>query len=601
MNNNFLFDVFIFLAAACIIVPLASRFKLGSTIGYLLVGILIGPFGFKLIGNAEQIMKFAGFGVIMMLFLIGLELEPAGLWRMRKAILGLGSLQIIITGSCLTFIGIFLGFDWHVSFVIAMALSLSSTALVLQLLHERNLVRTSTGELSFALLLFQDITVIPLLIIIPLFADHEIVMQVQQPHITSLSGFMHALVIASVIAAVIIFGHYFSHYFFYMVAQTNLREVFTATSLALIIGVTLLMQTVGVSPGLGAFLAGVVLANSAYKRTLETDIEPFKGLLLGLFFISVGISMNFGLLVQQPLQILSVLVLLIIIKALILFLIGCFFNLTRMQAIGFALALSQGSEFAFVLLQFAHAFKVIPENVVNFFTLVVALSMATTPFLILCYRYFIVPRFLSILPPQQYDVITEQQEIILAGYGRFGQVIGRFLNAQGIQLTILEKDPEQIEFLRRFGFKGYFGDASRLDFLKNAGAGKAKLFIIAIDDADASLEIAKLVKAEFPHLKIYARARNRRHAYELYKIGVNYYKREVFDSALTMAQKIMRFLGHDGKRMRQNARTFLKHDEASLKKSFEFFEKEAELINFSRQSFSELERILREDQGELPR
>ncbi len=601
MNNNLLFDVFIFLAAACVIVPLASRFKLGSIIGYLIVGILIGPFGLKLIGNAEQIMHFAEFGVIMMLFLIGLELEPETLWRMRKAILGFGSLQIILTTACLTFIGISLGYDWHVSLVISMALALSSTALVLQLLQERNLVRTPTGELSFALLLFQDMAVIPILIIIPLFADHVVVAKVQQPNLlASLSGFMHAIVIASVIAAVIIAGHFLSRHFFRMIAQTNLREVFTATSLALVIGVTLLMQVVGVSPGLGAFLAGVVLANSEYKRTLEADIEPFKGLLLGLFFISVGMSMNFALFANQPLQILSSVALLILVKTLILLLIGNFFALTRMQTIGFALALSQGSEFAFVLFQFANTFKVISSSDASFFTLVVALSMATTPFLILFYRYFIIPHFLSLLPLQQYDLISEQQEIILAGYGRFGQTIGRFLSAQNIRLTILEKDPEQIELLRKFGFKGYFGDASRFDVLKNAGADRAKLLIIAIDDADTCLEMVKLAKAEFPSMKIYARARNRRHAYELHKAGVDYFKREIFDSSLTMAQEIMKFLGYDGKTMRQKARTFLKHDEASLQKSFEFFEKEAELISFSRQAFGELEQILREDQSQSP-
>lgn len=597
MNNDFLFNVFTFLAAACVIVPIASRFKLGSVLGYLIVGVLIGPFGFKFIGNAQQIMHFAEFGVIMMLFLIGLELEPETLWRLRKAIVGLGGLQVTLTTMALTMSGILLGFDWHVSLAISMALALSSTALVLQMLQERNLMRTATGETCFAVLLFQDIAVIPILIIIPLLTPSA------QPntaiHSTSFlhspSGWTHAGVIAAIITAIIVAGHYLSRHFFFIIAQTNLREVFTATSLALVVGITLLMQAIGVSPGLGAFVAGVVLANSEYKRTLETDIEPFKGLLLGLFFISVGMGMNFTLLSTQPLQLLGTVICFIAIKALILLILGQGFGLTKLQTVGFALALSQGSEFAFVLFKFASSVNVISLAEANFYTLAVALSMATTPFLMLFYQRFIVPSFMSAIPQRQFDAIDKQQPIILAGYGRFGQIIGRFLTAQGIELTVLEKDPEQVELLRKFGFKGYFGDASRLDLLKNAGAQQAKLLIVAVDDPDTSLEIVKLCKEEFPHLAIYSRARNRRHAYELHKAGVDYFKREIFDSSLTMAQEIMKFLGYSADSMRRKAHAFAQHDESSLRRSFAFFEKEHELISFSRQASGELEQILQED------
>ncbi|ARG99165.1 monovalent cation:proton antiporter-2 (CPA2) family protein [Legionella micdadei] len=592
--NNLLFHVFIFLAAACIIVPIASRFKLGSVLGYLIVGILIGPFGFKLIGNAEQIMSFAEFGVIMMLFLIGLELEPETLWRLRKAIVGLGSLQVLFTTAILTIFGILLGYDWRVSIAISMALSLSSTALVLQMLQEKNLMRTTTGETAFAVLLFQDIAVIPILIIMPLLVAKGITPVHQSGLLDALPSWIQAGIIAGVIGTVIIVGHYLSHYFFYMIAQTNLREVFTATSLALIVGITLLMEAISISPGLGAFIAGVVLANSEYKRTLETDIEPFKGLLLGLFFISVGMRMDFSILAQNPSYLLSIVFFLISIKAIVLLLLGRFFRLTRLQTIGIALSLSQGSEFAFVLFQFAHTSRVISEEPANFFILTIALSMAATPVLLLIYTRFIIPRFMSSLPPR-YDSINEQNSVILAGYGRFGQIIGRFLTAQGIKLTILENDPEQIELLRKFGYKGYFGDASRLDLLKNAGADKAKLLIVAVDDADTSLEIVKLAKEEFPHLTIYSRARNRRHAYELHKAGVDYFKRETFDSSLAMAQEVMKFLGHNPETMRRKANAFKQHDELALVKSFDFFEKEHELISFSRQSAGELERILQED------
>lgn len=594
MTTYSLYHIFIFLAAACIIIPLASRFKLGSVLGYLIIGVLIGPFGFKLIGNAVQIMHFAEFGVIMMLFLIGLELEPETLWRLRKAIIGLGSLQVILTTSILTLIGILLSYEWRISLAVSMALSLSSTALVLQSLQEKNLMRTTIGETSFAILLFQDIAVIPILIILPLLVAQGITPVEKTGLLDSLPGWQQAGIITALIAAIIVIGYFFSHYFFYIIAQTNLREVFTATSLALIVGITLLMETIGVSPGLGAFVAGVVLANSEYKRTLETDIEPFKGLLLGLFFISVGMRMDFTILVHHPIYLLGTIALFITIKALVLLFLGRSFGLSRAQSLGLALLLSQGSEFAFVLFQFASSSKVITEHLADFFIFAIALSMATTPLLMIIYTRLIVPLFMSNLPPR-YDTIDEQHAVILAGYGRFGQIIGRFLNAQGIELTVLEKDPDQIELLRKFGFKGYFGDASRLDLLKNAGADKAKLLIVAVDDPDTSLDIVRLAKQAFPQIKIYSRARNRRHAYELHKEGVDYFRREVFDSSLTMAQEIMKFLGYSPENTRSKARTFKHHDEINLVKSFKFFETEHELINFARQATGELELVLQED------
>jgi glutathione-regulated potassium-efflux system ancillary protein KefC len=595
MNNNIVLHIFIFLMAACIIVPLASHFKFGSVLGYLIIGILIGPFGLNLIGNSEQIMHFAEFGVFMMLFLIGLELEPATLWRLRKAIVGLGGLQVTISTVILTIIGVLMGYDWHMSLAICMALSLSSTALVLQMLEEKNLMKTKAGETSFAVLLFQDLAVIPMIIIMPLLSTEAITPMHQGP-LASLSGWEQACIIAGIIGVVIVAGHYLSHYFFYVVAKTNLREIFTATSLALVVGIALLMENIGMSPGLGAFLAGVVLANSEYKRTIETDIEPFKGLLLGLFFISVGMRMDFNILQQQPAYLLGTLALFMAAKTIVLLLLGRFFGLNKLQNMGVALILSQGSEFAFVLIAFARTSLVISNDEANFFILAVALSMAVTPLLMLLFSRFVIPYYLSAMPPRQYETIEEQYPVILAGYGRFGQIIGRFLHAQGINLTVLEKDPEQIELLRKYGATGYFGDASRLDLLKNAGADKAKLLIIAIDDPDTCLEIVKLAKQEFPLLQIYSRARNRRHAYELHKAGVDYFKRETFDSSLAMAQEVMKFLGKSEESMRRKAKTFAQHDKAVLQKSFEFFEKEHELINFTRQATGELESILQEDE-----
>lgn len=594
MNGTVLLNIFIFLAAASIMVPIASRFKLGSVLGYLAVGILIGPFGLKLIGNAQQIMHFAEFGVVMMLFLIGLELEPSMLWKLRKLIVGLGSLQVILTTSILTVIGLMLGYEWRSTVAVSMALALSSTALVLQMLQEKNLLQTAEGEASFAVLLFQDIAVIPILIIIPLLqlnGNIQINMH-ESSFIIQLPNWMHALLVTAVIGSIIFVGHYLSRYLFFIIAKTNLREVFTAFSLALVVGTTLLMELIGISPALGAFISGVVLANSQYKHTIEADIQPFKGLLLGLFFISVGMGMDFSLFSHQAMLILAAVFALIVIKASILLLLGRFFDLTSFQSIAFAFGLSQGSEFAFVLFQFAATTRVINHTTMGFFTLVVALSMLATPFLMFLYYHFILPRFMSMLPEKKYDSIHEKNDIILVGYGRFGQIIGRLLTGEHIKITVLENNAEQVELLRKFGYVGYFGDATRLDLLKSAGAEHAKLLVVTVGNADKNLKIVQLAKQEFPHLKIYARARNRRHAYELHKLEVDYSIREVFDSSLAMTKKIMKFLDYKHEDIEKKATAFKKHDEATLLQSFEFFEKESDLINFARQAKGELERIL---------
>ena len=597
MDSEILFNVFVFLTAMCVAVPLASRFRLGSVLGYLVVGIMIGPFGLDLIDSPQEILEFSEFGIVMMLFVIGMELEPAMLWRMRQSIVGLGGLQVVLSSGTFTLIGIAMGYEWQPSLAIGMALSLSSTALVLQLLQEKNLIHTTVGETSLAILLFQDMAVIPILIIMPLLVIGEVPEVVKhQSLLGDLPGWEHALVVAAAIGGVVVLGRYVSHWVFALIAKTRLREAFTAMSLALVVGITLLMQLLGISPALGAFIAGMVLANSEYKHTLETDIEPFKGLLLGVFFISVGMSMDFGLLAAKPLQLLAAVLMLLTVKASILaVLTRAFRKLNTVQTIGLALALSQGGEFAFVLFRFAQGLDVIPESTADFWMLAVALSMATTPLLMLLYNRYIRPRFMSLLPVRDYDIINAQNPVIIAGFGRFGQVIGRFLIGQGIKVTVLEKDPDQIELLRKFGSKGYFGDASRVDLLRNAGAATAKILVIAIDDADTCLEMVRISKEHFPHLKVYARARNRRHAYELHKAGVDYFKREMFDSSISMAVDIMVGLGRHEPDMQRKAVHFLRHDESSLRKSFEFFEDEPQLVNFARLQREELEQILRDD------
>jgi monovalent cation:proton antiporter-2 (CPA2) family protein len=601
MDNAFLFHAFLVLAAACIVVPLAGRFRLGSVLGYLTVGVLLGPFGMGLINNAQEIMHFAEFGIVMMLFLIGLELEPNMLWRLRRFILGLGVLQVIFSTVLFTALMLFLGFNLNVALAVGMILSLSSTALVVQMLEEKNLMQTNAGESAFSVLLLQDIAVIPMLVILPLLAaDNAFKLSdfnLAKLNLTSLfAGSSHVFLVLGVIAVLIISGRYFSHYLFRFIAKSNLREVFTATSLALVVGVTLLMQLLGVSAALGAFIAGVVLASSEYKHTVETDIAPFKGLLLGLFFISVGMGMNFHLLVSQPGNLAMAVLALVLIKLLVLLILGRFFNLKNIQNMIFGVALAQGGEFAFVLFKLTSDLKLTTSEETAFFNLLIALSMAVTPFLMILNDSFITPRFLTKNADQNFDVIEENDNpVIIAGYGRFGQIVGRFLTAQRVSVTILETDPDQIDLLKRFNRKVYYGDASNLDLLKSAGAAKAKLLVVAVDEPEKVLEIVNLVKKEFPNLKIFARARNRRHAYELYKAGVDYFRRETFDASLVMAEEVMKSLGKRAFNVRFKAQQFMLHDERSLEDSFEFFETEDDLISFSRKTVQELETILQSD------
>ncbi len=596
MDINFLLIILLFLVAGCLIVPLAQRLKVGSVLGYLIAGIIVGPVVKILMGNTEGVMHFAEFGVVMMMFLIGMELEPAILWRLRKSIVGLGGLQVTVSSLALMVLGICLGHTWQASLAVGMALAMSSTALVLQMLNERNLTHSLVGETSFAVLLFQDMAVIPILIIVPLLATNPLAAAAETHSlISNWPGWLQPIAVIAVILAVVLCGRYLSRYAFITIAKTNLREVFTAASLAVVIGVTVLMELIGVSPALGAFIAGVVLANSEYRRTIETDIEPFKGLLLGLFFISVGMGMDFSVLLTHPLGMIGAVIALMTIKGLILYLLGGRFGVTGAQGLGLAIALSQGGEFAFVLLQLIGKLTIIDAESQKFLILLVALSIGLTPILVSAYGKFIIPRFMSQLPAREYDNIDEQNPVIIAGFGRFGQIVGRFLSSQGIAITILEKNPDQVELVRRFGTNSYFGDATRVDLLRSAGAATARLLVVAVDDADAAVEIVKLSKQNFPKLKVFARARNRRHAYDLNRAGVDYYKRETLDSSLALAQEAMVALGRDRADVEAKAATFLAHDIATLRKSFEFFENEPEMINFAKLSRQELEGILRED------
>lgn len=600
MDLRLLLNIFVLLVAGSMVVPAAQRFRLGPVLGYLIAGVVIGPFGLSLISQPDKVMQVAEIGVIMMMFLIGMELEPAVLWRMRRAILGLGSAQVTVTALALMVIGMLLGHRWQGALAVGLALAMSSTALVMQMLGERNLTHSLVGETSLAVLLFQDISVIPILILIPVLgmgagpgalgADHSL--------IAAWPAWLKPVVVVAVVVAVILAGRYASRYVFQAIARSNLREVFTATSLAIVIGVTVLMEGIGVSPALGAFIAGVVLANSEYRRTIETDIEPFKGLLLGLFFMSVGMAMDFAVLWRHPLGLIGGVLLLVGVKGLILFGLGDRFGIKGVQGLGLAIGLSQGGEFAFVLLQLIGGLKLIDAETQKFLILLVALSIAVTPILIGFYGRYAQRRFMSTLPRRDYDTISEHNPVIIAGFGRFGQIAGRFIMAQGVPVTVLEKNPDQVEALRRFGLKAYFGDATRLDLLRSAGAAEARLLIIAIDDADATVDMVRLCKLHFKTLKIIARARNRRHAYDLYKAGVDSYHRELLDASLAVGREAMEMLGRDPKEMQRKADTFLAHDIATLRKSFEFFENEPEMVNFAKMRRAELEGILNEDKRE---
>jgi glutathione-regulated potassium-efflux system ancillary protein KefC len=594
LENIYLLHSFIFLAATCCIVPLAKRFKLGSVLGYILTGFIIGPYCTGLMGNSVQVVVFAQFGVILMLFLIGLELEPSMLWRLRRAILGLGGMQIIFTSLLFAGIGKCLGYSFQLSLACGMALSLSSTAIALQILRENNLLQSTLGQYSFSVLLFQDIAVIPILIFIPLLVNlTPVTADLKQVHF---SMSQHSFLILLAMGGLIISGKYLSRYLFQYIARSHIQEIFTATALALVIGITLVMNYIGMSPALGAFIGGVVLANSEYKHSIEADIQPFKGLLLGLFFVSIGMGINLQILMQEPITLLSIVCCLLMIKIFILFILGKVFKLPILQNVGFAITLSQGSEFAFVLFKYIFMLHAITQHQLDMLALAVTLSMATTPVLLIFFNEKIMPKYLSSLPPPNYDEITDlANPVIIAGYGRFGQIIGRFLHAQKIGTTILEQDADQIDLIRRFGRKAYYGDASRIDLLRNAGANTAKVLVIAIDDVEKSIQIAQLARSEFPQLKIFARARNRKHAYELFKAKVDFFRRETFDSSIVVAEEVMKCLGFSQQDVNTKTHKFIEHDIRTLNASFDFFDQEKEMISFAIKSGEELEQILNDD------
>ncbi len=584
-------DAIVYLGAAVVAVPIASRLKLGSVLGYLAAGCAIGPFGLRLVGDHEATLHFAEIGVVLMLFLIGLELDPKKLWTMRRSVFGGGGLQLGACALVLVALLMLLGLRWQTALVAGLALGLSSTAVSMQTMAEKNLLKTPVGQASFSILLFQDIAAIPLLAIVPLLGNSSTG--------EAGSGWLGALEALGAIVAVFVIGRFLTRPVLRIIAGTGLREVFTAFTLLLVLGIAVLMASAGVSMALGAFLAGVLLASSEYRHALETDIEPFKGLLMGLFFIAVGMSIDFGLLATRPLMVLGLVLGYQLAKGLVLRLVAKAVPISDKSRWLFAALLAQGGEFAFVVFGVARSGGVLPGGWDALLTLTVALSMALTPLILILERRLM-------RPPQQSEgeadeIEDEGAHVIIAGFGRFGQIVGRLLFASGVKATVLDHDPEQIEIIRRFDFRVYYGDAARIDLLEAAGAGQAALLVNAIDDPDTSLRLVDAVREHFPNLTIVARARNVGHYHQLRTRGVEVVERETFGSALTIGQKALVALGVGAYEARERADRFRRQNIASLEAIRPHWQDEERRVQMARSARQELEQQMELDRAELDR
>jgi CPA2 family monovalent cation:H+ antiporter-2 len=601
MGGGFLFQAIIYLAAAVICVPLAKRLGMGSVLGYLIAGILIGPYVLGFIGEeGEDIMHFAEFGVVMMLFLIGLELEPAKLWKMRVMIMGVGLSQVVVSSFIFFVIALAFKLSWQSSLAIGLSLSLSSTAIVLQSLKEKNQLGTVSGQHSFSVLLLQDIAVIPILAILPLLAVAATMVSTteSQGMLSGYAGWVQTLSLIGAVSLVILIGRYAIVPLLRIIARTGLRELFTASALLIVVGIAFLMGMVGLSPALGTFLAGVILANSEFKHELETDLDPFKGLLLGLFFIAVGASINFGLIADKATLILSITVGIILIKTLVLLVIGKFSKLSFDQNLLFAIGLSQVGEFAFVTFAFARQLSILVKTDTDMLMAVVALSMTVTPVMILAFEKFILPGInVKRQEEKPDDVIEEKNKVIIAGFSDFGSTIGRFLRANGVNATILDHDSDRVDFLRKLGFKVYFGDATRADLLASAGAADATILISAIDSPDVNLQLVETVKKHFPHLELMIRAENRIDAYELSESKVENIYREYLDSSIRLSKDVLIKLGHRAYTVHRAAQSFFKYDEDALKDLAKVKHQSKEYISLTRLNIAMQEKLLSAEVG----
>lgn len=575
--TDFLLLAFIFLIAGVIAVPIASRLGLGSVLGYLIAGILISPVLALLHVDVVSIQHFAEFGVVMMLFLVGLELEPRLLWSMRARLLGLGGGQVGLTTIAVMGVAMLFGQPWSISLAIGLVFALSSTAIVLQTLNEKGLMKSDGGQSSFSVLLFQDIAVIPMLALIPLLALPELmeILSHAGDHgqtgdhgpglslVDGLNGWQTALVTVAAVGAVVLGGNFLTGPIFRFIASAQLRELFTATALMIVIGIALLMSLVGLSPALGTFLAGVVLANSEYRHELEADIDPFKGLLLGLFFMTVGAGINFALLFGNFASILGLTLGLMAIKIAVLLVLALIFKLRGADKWLFALGLAQAGEFGFVLLSFTVNNGVIPEAVADQLLLVVAMSMLLTPALFIFFDRVIVPRY-NAEEAREADEIPETNKIVIAGHGRVGGIVVRMLRGAGFTSTVIDFSSRQLDMLSKFGFRAYYGDATRPDLLHSAGLAEAKLFVVAIDNKEQITELVRYVKHTYPDVHVIARAVDRSHVYDLWAAGCRDIIRETYDSSLRMGRSAYEVLGATSEQAEEMKQAFDATDRKSI-------------------------------------
>jgi glutathione-regulated potassium-efflux system ancillary protein KefC len=593
-HSTWLTSSLIYLAAAVIAVPLSKALGLGSIIGYLAAGIAIGPWGLKLVTDVQTILHFAEFGVVLMLFLVGLELEPKRLWQMRRPIFGWGSAQVLIC-SAIIFIAAFalfspanslfgLKLSWQAALAAALGLALSSTAIALQVMNERNILPSASGQASFSILLFQDVAAIPILALLPLLgvSDND-----------GSNAWLEAAKAIGAVLAIIFGGRLILRPALRWIARSDTPEIFTAASLLLLVGIAALMQFVGLSMALGAFLAGVLLAESEYRRELETDIEPFKGLLLGLFFIAVGMSIDFGVILKSPMLVAGIVIGFLAIKSIVIYGIARAMGLSYQERPVFTLLLAQGGEFAFVVFQAAVGARVLDAAASSMLIGAVALSMLLSPLILVLIDKLVLPRYARGNTTDMKEIDEPQNApVIIAGFGRYGQIIGRVLVASGHPVTVLDHDPEQIEGMRRFGFRIFYGDATRLDLLRTAGAASASALVVAIDDIEQSLALVDTCKEHFPQLQLVARARNVQHYYQLRARGVTRVERETFESALLSGRSTLELLGHDPFEARNIAAQFKTHNLEQLEKMWPHHKDQERLIAMAKAGRQQLEEFM---------
>jgi glutathione-regulated potassium-efflux system ancillary protein KefC len=597
-HSSWLINSLIFLAAAVAAVPIAKALGLGSIIGYLAAGILIGPWVLGLVSDVQSILHFAEFGVVLMLFLVGLELEPRRLWELRRPIFGWGSAQMLaciailfiaLTAGSAATNGLFgLNLSWKMMLVVSLGLALSSTAIALQVLGERNQLPTAGGQAAFSILLFQDVAAIPILALLPLLAVS-----------TGAQGgnvWLEAGKAIGVIAAIIVGGRLALRHALRWIAGSKTPEIFTAASLLLVVAIAALMQSVGLSMALGAFLAGVLLAQSEYRRELETDIEPFKGLLLGLFFMAVGMSIDFGVLKAFPLLIAVLVIAFMALKAVVIYGLAKLMGLPFQERPMFTLMLAQGGEFAFVVFQQAVGLKIFDAQTGSLLVGAVALSMLMSPLILVAIDKFLMPRYANCGKPDVPEISEAQHApIIVTGIGRYGQIVLRVLAASGYQVTVLDNDSEQLQNLMRFGYRAFYGDPTRLDLLRKAGADTAKVIVVAVDNVAQSLEIVDLCQAHFPHLQLIARARNVQHFYELRSRGVTQIQRETFESALLSAEETLQALGLSSEQAHINAQRFRTHNLAQIEATWPHHKDEERLISIAKAGRQQLEELMAQE------